>query len=719
MTMKLDDIISNFARLSLDAISIGYCPPGETWARHVWSNAAFRDLFGASDIDIVGRRVELMFDPDTLDELVAQVRPAIQNGDDSVQVEAWARRLDGRRFRVNANIIFFPSDEEGGRFSAAVYRDVTALREQDRAAQQALVEREALAGEVLALQNRLMSAINTLPGPLAIWDKDFRLVVCNSAFAPRILGQSVPPSVGTLVDDVIRQASTSGMFADAIGREADWLEESLADLRDGGINNRTRYTDGRIFQAESTQSENGDMLILSTDVTEFVEQEEMLKVYAAELEKINGEMEYKAFHDDLTGLKNRRYLTERLAETMADRAEGRGELAILQIDLDRFKQINDTLGHAAGDHVLKEVADRLARCVGPEDVLARAGGDEFVVLVRFTEIEDLRALADRIVAALAEPVHYRDAEFRAGGSVGVAHTPVSDLDTLLTGADVALYRAKDTGRGRAVYFETRDLDYMREHKALADDILRGLDADEFEPWFQPQIDAVTGRLVGLEALVRWNHPTRGVLPPGVFLETADELGRLAEIDNRMFRKAMELRRSHDFGDEMPGLSFNISTYSLMSDDLSGLAREAGRAPFEVAFELLETIYLEENADAILLRLDALRDAGVTVEMDDFGSGRASVVALQQLAPDRMKIDRRLVAPIVASEQSCALVRSIVDIGHALGIKVTAEGVETEQHVEVLREIGCDRLQGYHISKPISFDDVIARYGRPTAQAAAT
>ena len=710
--MTLEEIISGFATLSLDAINIGYRPAGETWARHVWANDAYFDLFGYSRDEVQGQRIELVFDPDKLTELVAQVQPAIERGDSNVQVEAWARRKNGARFRVNANIIFFPEDENGGRHSAAVYRDVTEIRNRDREAEQALIEREALASEVLELKDRLMSAIDTLPGPLAIWDRNFRLVVCNSAFAPRILGQEEPPPKGSRLEDVIAQAARSGVFAEAAGREAEFERESVAAIRSGGISDITPYSDGRIFRAESTVAENGDMLILSTDITDFVNQESKLEEYAAQLEAINKEMEYKAFHDDLTGLRNRRYLSRVLEDLKASHRSSDAKVAVLQIDLDRFKQINDTLGHAAGDHVLIEVARRLRACLRGDDIVARLGGDEFVVLVRFTDIAIIQNLAERLVTELSRSMEFEENEIRPGASVGVSHTPISSVESLLTNADIALYRAKSTGRNRCWFFAQSDLNELVANKALADDILRGLEADEFVPFFQPQIDAGTGALVGLEALVRWQHPDRGVLAPAFFLQTVEELGRLGEVDQRMFRKAMDLLMEADFIASRPGVSFNVSDKSLMSEELMGFAIEAGRAPFNVAFELLETIYLEEESDALILRLDALRDAGVSVEVDDFGSGRASIVALQRIAPDRMKIDGRLISPIVESAESRGLVGSIVNIGHTLGIGVTAEGVETAEHAEVLRDIGCDRLQGYFISRPVAFSEIEAKYCKP-------
>ncbi len=712
--MTLDEIISSFASLSLDAIHIGYREPGEEWARHLWGNESFFKLFGFTQEDVQGQRVELVFDPDHLVELVGQVRPAVRRGDETVQVESWARRKDGTRFRANTQIIFFPEDEKGGRFSVGIFRDVTETRNRDRAAQQALVEREALATEVLELQDRLMAAIDTLPGPLAIWDKDFRLVVCNAAFAPRILGQPDPPKKGISVEEVLKQAAANGHFEEAIGREEQFALQSIAAVRSGKISDTTAYTDGRIFKAESTMAENGDMLILATDITDLIEQEKTLEEYASKLEAINKEMEFKAFHDDLTGLRNRRFLSQELdALNPSDQCDA-ANVAVLQIDLDRFKQINDTLGHAAGDYVLVEVAKRLRSCVRDGDLVARLGGDEFVVIVRFSELEVVQSLAERLVEELSKNMEFEDNEIRVGASVGVAHTPISEPSSLLTNADIALYRAKNTGRNRCWFFAQEDRDALIAQKALADDILRGLDADEFEPFFQPQVDARSGTLVGLEVLVRWNHPRRGVLTPNDFLSTVEDLGQLGEVDQRMFRKAFDFMAGSQFKGPAPGVSFNVSYTSLMNDALLSFAKEAGAAPFPVALELLETIYLEEEADALLLRLDALRDAGVSIEVDDFGSGRASIVALQQIAPERMKIDGRLISPILASAASRGLVSSIVNIGHTLGIGVTAEGVETEKHAEILRDVGCDRLQGFFFSKPVPFSDIEATYCKPAS-----
>ena len=257
-------------------------------------------------------------------------------------------------------------------------------------------------------------------------------------------------------------------------------------------------------------------------------------------------------------------------------------------------------------------------------------------------------------------------------------------------------------------FSREDYLEMQANKQLSDDILRAVECGEFVPFYQPQVDAVTGRVVGMEVLARWSHPDKGILAPDVFLSVAEDINVLAKIDQMVFETAVA-DSCDAFGDwsEPPSLSFNASINRITADSIDGIAETVSRYPGTIAFELVETIYLEEQNEAFMMNLDALRDLGVSFEVDDFGSGRASVVALQRIAPDRLKIDRRLVEPVARHEGARRLVRSIVEIGAALDIGVTAEGVESAEHAAVLAELVCDRLQGFHFFRPSPLKDILA------------
>lgn len=559
-----------------------------------------------------------------------------------------------------------------------------------------------------ATQERLISAINAYPDPFAIYDADQNLVVWNPAYAHSMTDKPEDLRAGINLKQLLLTAARCGRFPAAVGREAAWVEEYCTQegLKPGTED--FEYTDDQHFRVVRSRAENGEHLVLRMNVTEVVRQRRAVEEYAQRLEVANSEITFKALHDELTGLGNRRHLAEKFDEFVARRSEDGGEIAALHVDLDRFKQINDTMGHGAGDQVLIESAARISARAGSQDVVARIGGDEFVVLMYVPRASDRpQKLAKTLLEDLARPVIFDRKACRFGASIGLAQTPLSDVGELLTNSDVALYKAKRRGRGQLGYFDRSDLNEVRRVKELADDILRGIEGREFIPFYQPQTDAKTGEVVGLEALARWNHPDRGILAPDQFLDVATDLNVAADIDAMIFERAME-ECTEAFGStECPlSLSFNVSARRVSENDFDAVRERVNAYSGQVCFELLETIFLEEEDDGFLLNLDRLRDLGICIEVDDFGSGRASVVALQRIAPHRLKIDRRLVPPVTENKSGWRLLRSIVDIGHAMEIGVTAEGVETQEQAQILADLGCDRLQGYFIAKPMAFNDLL-------------
>lgn len=417
------------------------------------------------------------------------------------------------------------------------------------------------------------------------------------------------------------------------------------------------------------------------------------------LREARDQLEHQSLHDALTGLPNRRYLERLLNEDVTD--EG---LGLIHADLDRFKEVNDTFGHRTGDGVLTEAARRIRTVMQPGEVASRIGGDEFVIVTRGAAAEErARQLAADIVAALGEPILYDGDLCRIGCSAGVAVQTFRHENPLqlLGNADIALYEAKKRGRNRYEFFSDGLREAAVQGKKMADELILALERDEFVPYFQPQFDAVTLDVVGAEALARWNHDVRGLLSPDAFLPVAEAANRVADLDAVIFEKALfHLARWRSNGFQIPSVSVNISAQRLADErlfkSLSGLAFTPG----SISFELLETIYFDDPDASLIDAVRRLKSAGVDIEIDDFGSGRASIVSLLELAPKRLKIDRKLVAPIRESRSQRDLLASIIDIGRSQGIEIVAEGVETMEHAAILRDLGCHVLQGYALARPM-------------------
>ncbi len=429
-----------------------------------------------------------------------------------------------------------------------------------------------------------------------------------------------------------------------------------------------------------------------------------------ELELAKNRIEHNSLHDPLTALANRRKLDIALENLTAGSQSQRQKFAILHIDLDRFKQINDTLGHAAGDAMLVHASKVLSENVRGSDVVARIGGDEFVILALDVGDEDMAALAGRIIEEMRQPVNFQGFPCRCGVSIGIALANGIHVDArkVLINADIALYRAKSLGRNRYEFFNQNLQADIINSKRTADEILAGIENGEFTAWYQPKFCAQTMQLTGVEALVRWHHPARGLLTPDKFLRIADEINVVQELDRIVLETALKDKmRWSALGVAVPQVSVNVSARRLHDGSLFESLSDLQIRPGEISFELVESIFLDESEDVAAHNLDRIKALGIDIEIDDFGTGHTSIVSLLKLKPKRLKIDRQLVQPILHSPQERALVRSIIDIARSLGVETVAEGVETISHADMLRDLGCDLLQGYAFSRPLSFDDFTA------------
>lgn len=496
--------------------------------------------------------------------------------------------------------------------------------------------------------------------------------------------------------------------AHALGKSAESLDPFLARFRIRDQEDRIRWMS---VVSEARRGLGGAAVWTGAmiDVTADVEREEALREAQLHAETSQAFNEIQALHDGLTGLPNRRYFDQVFANRLISARQGGPNSALLmRIDLDFFKQVNDTLGHEAGDLVLIRVSDVLRRITRADDFAARIGGDEFsIMMTPGTSYDEALALAQTIQDALSEPLHYKGNPCRFGASFGLAHTDdfAKTGEDLNLYADASLYRAKDLGRQRIELFTPSLLREIERNRSLSADIQDALDLKQFEPFFQPQVDAQTGELTGAEVLMRWNHPVEGILSPGVFLPVAEQLRVVADIDRQVMEKARDaLLRLRAKGVTIPKVSFNVSSERLHDPDVIDLAKHIAMPGTRVAFELLESILIEDESDVFRFHLDQLQALGIEIEIDDFGSGHASILGLLESGATTLKIDQRLVRPLDESERSQKIVRAIIEIAEILELETIAEGVETEQERRILQDMGCSVLQGYLFSRPVSEAD---------------
>ena len=418
-------------------------------------------------------------------------------------------------------------------------------------------------------------------------------------------------------------------------------------------------------------------------------------------------LEHQALHDTLTGLPNRTLLQDRLQQGISHlRRAGFGSLALLVMDLDGFKEINDTLGHPIGDGLLQQLAERLTREVREGDTVARMGGDEFAVLLEDADERSARLKASRVLALLEQPFEVSGQSLYVAGSIGIALYPQHAVNPqeLSRRADVAMYVAKREKNGIAVYDTSQD-HYTLQRLAQANDLRSAINNEHLQLYFQPQIDLHSGAFTGVEALLRWEHPQRGFISPEDFIPVAEQTGLIRHLtywvlDQALARCAAWRHRGLPVGT----ISVNLSAYNLQDPDLylevARLLKKWGVAPFRVILEITESSMMANPARA-QATLEKLNDIGVLIAVDDFGTGYSSLSYLKQLPVDKLKIDKSFVMEMNEDENDAMIVRSTIDLAHNLGLEVVAEGVESEEALNLLRLLDCDGAQGYYISRPMS------------------
>jgi diguanylate cyclase (GGDEF)-like protein/PAS domain S-box-containing protein len=416
----------------------------------------------------------------------------------------------------------------------------------------------------------------------------------------------------------------------------------------------------------------------------------------------------RSLHDVLTGLPNRMLLLDRINQAVSQARRSDELVAVLFLDLDRFKSINDSLGHAIGDRLLQQAADRLLASLQQYDSVSRSGGDEFIILLTGRKhLNQIRDITERIIKLMAEPFEVAGHELFTSTSIGVAVFPQDgeDADTLIRHADIALYKAKHLGRNCYAFYNPEENLYNKDRLRLENEMRRALRENQFLLHYQPQIHLATGSLAGFEALVRWNHPARGMVPPGLFIPIAEETGMILPLGTIVLREGFATAaRWLESAREGFQLSVNISGHQFHQKDflseVIALRDQYRLPPYSIELEITESIAMQMKP-ATLDVLHALRQEKFLIALDDFGTGYSSLKYLQELPLDCLKIDRSFIEHLETDARRRGLLASIINMARILELSVVAEGVETEGQINILQDLGCDRVQGYYFSPPVS------------------
>ncbi|MDF3035847.1 MAG: hypothetical protein K0S28_1121 [Paucimonas sp.] len=458
------------------------------------------------------------------------------------------------------------------------------------------------------------------------------------------------------------------------------------------------------FETEASLIRDGDgqvkqVVLVSRDISERKEMESYIL--------------HQSFHDSLTGLPNRLLLEDRMKQATAHLGRQRSPVGVLFIDLDRFKDINDTLGHAAGDRLLQEVAERLGQCVREGDTVARLSGDEFVVLLAgLNDVSDAGLVAEKIVSTVAEPCHIGGRELRVSPSIGIAIFPNDgeNIDVLLRNADTAMYHAKQEGRGRFSFFTAHMNEAANCRLAVGVALQRAIAEDEFILHYQPKVSADTGRICGFEALIRWPQADGAWISPSQFIPIAEDTGRIDPIGKWALQEAArQIQRWTAQGADCCPVAVNVSAQQFLrntvANDIAAALHESGIAPGLLEAELTESAVMSDPIEAIQA-LQNIRKLGVPISIDDFGTGYSSLAYLKRFPLDKLKIDGAFVRDIASDPDDAAIVIAIITLAHSLNLTVIAEGVETAEQMSFLIEHGCDQMQGNYFSHPVPTDEAL-------------
>ncbi len=523
---------------------------------------------------------------------------------------------------------------------------------------------------------------------------------------------------GYLADDILGRNPLEFIVPPEDRPTPDFIRDYRYDIHSDALNEleivKNVRKNGELFwnQLSFAVVENIDggepkVIVIARDVTEQIEREEAPK-------RAKADLQIRAETDALTSLPNRMKLDATLSELLREAGGDRGEVGIIHVDLDQFKEINDALGHAAGDTVLMHTAEILRRHACETDLACRFGGDEFLIICPgVTNTDVLETIARHILVDFEHPVISESGSITVSASIGIALScpDCRNAQTLMRQADIALYEIKNSGRNNIMVFSRRLGEQVAQRNEISSALSYGMANNQLGVMLQPQLDIATDELIGFEALMRWHHPTRGLLAPGDFFAVAEQNGQMEGIDRIAVQSALDaLRTLHDAGHDYLRMSINVSGYGLNQDDyidrLKWEVEKRDLKPENVAIEVLETTLIEGRDNKAARSIEALSAAGFAVELDDFGSGYSGLVNLARLKIQGVKIDRALIMHLVNDRTSQTIVRSIFRLCDDLGLSVISEGVERPEQAAAIAAFGGHVIQGYGIARPMSLDQAL-------------
>lgn len=674
----------------------------------IYVNPAFERMSGYQSTEILGKNCRFLQGTARDEERNLAARQTMRAALDQgvpCSIVLYNFRKDGTPFW---NELFMAPifDAEGNlTHCVGVQNDVTARVEAEAALQRAhdeLEHRVAERTETLRQQEQfLRKVLDTDPNLIFVKNAEGAYTLGNQALAD-VYGTTPEDLIGKTDADFNSNAEEVAQFREddcdviRFRREKFIAAEQITDSA-----GRKRWMQTVKRPLASPDGSVSQLLGICADITARKEAEDQI--------------EYQAFHDTLTDLPNRALLLNRMGQALNRAARSGNAVGVLFVDLDNFKVINDSLGHDAGDTLLKTVSERLHGCIRSGDTVARLGGDEFVILLEeLSGADEATAVAERATELIHESFRLGDRDVFPSASIGLTVTALGDERSaadLLRDADTAMYQAKLQGKGRSALFDASMNTRVQERLELETDMRRALANDEFIVHYQPIVDLQTGKLSGLEALVRWQHPTRGMVSPAKFIPIAEETGLVVPLGKWVLRQAcMEAKR---WQIEYPDnahlmMSVNLSIRQMMEphlvDEVASILQETGLASHLLKLEITESMMLQDTA-ATIETMTALQELGIRLAIDDFGTGYSSMSYLSQLPLNTLKIDRSFINRIGVSGGDEAIVRTILSLARTLRLSVTCEGIETQEQLTYLQELGCDLGQGYLMHKPLPSEQI--------------